>query len=167
MKVCSSRQVGAAVLRIAQSALLFTSLADLFIQTPSQLLWEASSNMLHLMREDCSYTYPPLSIARYSFIQLSELEQCRAKKLAQCFNTAAQDLNPGPLSRESKALPLSHCAYYNRTITFANRLCFYFLNWHTPWVGTWEKQYKYGVKTKKPQRLLTTQMWDKYSRIRS
>ena len=46
--------------------------------------------MLQLMREGCSYTYPPLSIARYSFIQLSELEQCRVKKLAQGFNTAAR-----------------------------------------------------------------------------
>ena len=62
------------------------------------------------MREGCSYTYPPLSIARYSFIQLNKLEQCRVKKLAQCFNTAAQDSNPGSLSRESEALPLSHCA---------------------------------------------------------
>ena len=32
------------------------------------------------------------------------------KKLAQGFNTAAQDSNPGSLSRESEALPLSHCA---------------------------------------------------------
>ena len=60
------------------------------------------------MREGCSYTYPPLSIARYSFIQLSELEQCRVNKLARGFNTAAQDSNPGPLSREAEALPLSH-----------------------------------------------------------
>ena len=30
----------------------------------------------------------PLSIARYSFIQLSELKQCRVKKLAQGFITA-------------------------------------------------------------------------------
>ena len=37
--------------------------------------------------------------ARYSFLQLRELEQCRVKKLAQGFNTAAQDSNPGPLSR--------------------------------------------------------------------
>ena len=51
-----------------------------------------------------------MPIARYSFIQLSELEQCRIKKLAQGFNTAAQDSNPGSLSRESKALPQSHCA---------------------------------------------------------
>ena len=32
------------------------------------------------------------------------------KKLAQGFNTAAQDSNLGPLSRESEALPLSHCS---------------------------------------------------------
>ena len=57
-----------------------------------------------------SYTYPPLSIVRYTFIKLSELEQCRVKNLAQCFNIAAQDSNPGPLSRESSALSLSHCA---------------------------------------------------------
>ena len=55
------------ILRTVQSALHFTSLTDLFTQTPSRLLWEASSHMLQLMREGCSYTYPPLSIARYSF----------------------------------------------------------------------------------------------------
>ena len=49
------------ILRIAQSALHFTSLTDLFNQTPSWLLWEASSHMLQLMREGCSYTYQPLS----------------------------------------------------------------------------------------------------------
>ena len=32
------------------------------------------------------------------------------QKLAQGFNTAAQDSNPGSLSRESGGLPLSHCA---------------------------------------------------------
>ena len=56
------------VLRTAQSALHFTSLTDLFTLTPSRLFWEASSHMLQLMREGCLYTYPPLSIARYSFI---------------------------------------------------------------------------------------------------
>ena len=90
------------VLRTAQNALHFTSLADLFNQTPYRLLWEASSYMLQLMSEgcstECSYTYPPLSIARYSFILLSALEQCSMKKLAQGFNTAAQDSNPGSLS---------------------------------------------------------------------
>ena len=81
----------------------------MFTQTPSRLLWEASSHMLQLMREGCSHTYPLLSIARYSCIQLSELEQCRVKKLAQGFITAAQDSNPGSRSRDSEALPLSHC----------------------------------------------------------
>ncbi|KAK2173792.1 hypothetical protein NP493_848g01030 [Ridgeia piscesae] len=52
----------------------------MFNQTPSQLLWEASSHMLQLMREGCLCKYPPLSLARYSFIQLSELEQRREKK---------------------------------------------------------------------------------------
>ena len=52
------------ILRIAQSALHFTSLTDLFNQTPSQLLWVASSHLLQLMHEGCSYTYPLLSIAR-------------------------------------------------------------------------------------------------------
>ena len=48
------------ILRIAQSALHFTSLAVLFNQTPSQLLWEACSHMLQLMREGCSHTYQSL-----------------------------------------------------------------------------------------------------------
>ena len=56
------------------------------------------------------YTYPPTSIARYSFIQLRELEQCRVKKLVQGFNAAEQDSNPGFRSRESETLPMSHCA---------------------------------------------------------
>ena len=34
------------------------------------------------------------------------------KKIAQGFNTAAQDSNPGSRSRESEALPLSHCARF-------------------------------------------------------
>ena len=102
------------ILRTIQSTLHYTSLTDLFTQTPSRLLWEASSHMLHLMRDGCSYTYPPLSKGRYSFIKLSELEQCRVKKFAQGFNTAAQDSNPGSRSRKSEALPLSHCTLQGR-----------------------------------------------------
>ena len=66
--------------------------------------------MLQLMHEGCSYTYPLLSIAKYSFIQLSELEQCRVKTLAEGFHTAAKDSNPGARSREFETIPLSHCA---------------------------------------------------------
>ena len=49
-------------------------------------------------------------------MQLSELEQCRVKQLAQGFNTAAQDTNPGPLSRESEALSLSYSALHAKRI---------------------------------------------------
>ena len=44
------------VLRTVQSALHFTSLTDLFTQTLFRLLLEASSHMLQLMFEGCSYT---------------------------------------------------------------------------------------------------------------
>ena len=118
------------VLRTAQSALHFTSLTELFTQTPSRLLWEAFSHMLQLMREGSSYTYPPLSIARYSFIQLSELEQCRVKKIAQGFNTAAQDSNPGSRSRESEALPLSHGALQKTLFIHKGLLAISFGNDH-------------------------------------
>ena len=99
------------VLRTVQSALHFTSLTDLFTQTPSQLLWEASSHMLQLMREGCSYTYPPLSIVRYSFIQLSELEHCRVKKLAQGFNTAARIRTQVLVVESPKLYPLVTVLY--------------------------------------------------------
>ena len=83
------------VLRTAQSALhYFTSLTDLFTQTPPRLLWEASNHMLQLMRERLLVH---ISTTVYSqvliFIQLSELEQCRVQKLAQGFNTAARIRN--------------------------------------------------------------------------
>ena len=99
------------VLGTVQNALHFTSLTDLFTQTPSRLLWEASSHMLQLMHEGCSYTYPPLSIARYSFIQLSELEQCRVKKLAQGFNTAARIRTRVFLVRSPEVYPWATALY--------------------------------------------------------
>ena len=63
-----------------QSALHFTSPTDLFNQTPSQLLWETSSHMLQLMRGGSYIVYQPLSIARYTIMQLRKLEQCRVNK---------------------------------------------------------------------------------------
>ena len=47
------------------------------------------------MREDCSYTYPPLSVARYSFIQLGELEQCRLKNICPRFEHRSTGFEPG------------------------------------------------------------------------
>ena len=115
------------VVRTVQSTLHFTFLTDLFTQTPFRLLWEASSHMLQLMRK--GYTYPPLSIFRYLFIQLSELEKCGVKKLAQGFNTAAQDSNPGSCNQESEALPLSHCTLQTQTNAGLNQSInqFYFV----------------------------------------
>ena len=56
---------------------------------------------LQLMREGCSYTYPP-GTHLYSCVNWNKSE-----KLAQGFNTTAQDLNLGPLSREF--VVVSHC----------------------------------------------------------
>ena len=100
------------VLSTIQSALHITSLTDLFTQTPSRLHWEASSHMLQLMREGCSCTYPPLSIVRYSFKQLSELEQCRVKKLAQGFNTAVRIRTRVIVVESPKLYPWTTLTFY-------------------------------------------------------
>ena len=47
-------------------------LAALFIRTPTWLLWEAFNHM-QVLHTDYSLTFPPLSTARYSFLQLSKL----------------------------------------------------------------------------------------------
>ena len=65
--------------------------------------------MLQLMREDCSYTYPPLSIARYSFIQLSELEQCRVKNFPMALTPQHTIRNCVLLVESPKLYPLNHC----------------------------------------------------------
>ena len=76
-----THKVKVLIQRSIQSSGLFKALYTLLPwQTPSQLHWEAFSHMLQLMHEGCLYTYPPLSTARYSFIQLSELEQCKMKQ---------------------------------------------------------------------------------------
>ena len=62
----------------AQSALHFPPLADLFIPTPFSASLGSILAMQQL-RNEYSLTFPPLSIARYSFIQLSRL-RCREVK---------------------------------------------------------------------------------------
>ena len=63
-------------------------LVDLFIPTPILLLLEAFSHASITVR-NCSLTFPPLSTARYSFMQLSEVgchgnnENAIASKLQQ------------------------------------------------------------------------------------
>ena len=91
------------VLRTVQSALHFTSV---FTQTPFWLLLEASSQ---LMREGCSYTYPPLPIVRYSFIQQRELEQCREKNLSNVLTPQHRIRSRFPVVESPKLYPI---AYY-------------------------------------------------------
>ena len=66
----------------AQSALHFAPLIDLFIPTPFSASLGSILAMQQL-RNDYSLTFPPLSIARYSFIQLSRLRRREVKENAQ------------------------------------------------------------------------------------
>ena len=82
----------------AQGALHFLpSLADLFILTP----FSASLGSILAMQQlhnDYSLTFPPLSIARYSFIQLSRLRRREVKENAQTSKRYQRGFEPG-LSR--------------------------------------------------------------------
>ena len=66
----------------AQSALHFPPLADLFIPTPFSAFLGSILAMQQL-RNDYSLTFPPLSIAMYSFIQRSRLRRREVKENAQ------------------------------------------------------------------------------------
>ena len=58
-----------------------------------------------------SLTCPPLSIARYSFVQLSQLGRQWRERKCPIFETVAKgDSNPGSLDCESSVLPLSYRA---------------------------------------------------------
>ena len=81
----------------AQSALHFPPLADLFIPTPFSASLGSILAMQQL-RNDYSLTFPPLSIARYSFIQLSLLRRREVKENAQTSIRYQRGFEPG-LSR--------------------------------------------------------------------
>ena len=83
------------VLWIVQNALHLTP-ADLFIPTPSRLSGRHSTT-LQLQREDYSFTHLPLSVARYSFIQLSELWQRGMNEITKASKRQPEDSNPGSL----------------------------------------------------------------------
>ena len=81
----------------AQSALHFPPLADLFIPTPFSASLGSILAMQQL-RNDYSLTFPPLSIARYSFIQLSRLRRREVKENAKTSKRQQRGFEPG-LSR--------------------------------------------------------------------
>ena len=71
-----------------------------------------------ITREDYSLTFPPPSISRYSFIQLSELGRRRENENAQTSKRSQIDSNPDSIDCESGILSLSHRApqmYTNST----------------------------------------------------
>ena len=109
----------------AQSALhLLPSLTDLFIPTPLSACPGSILAMQQLRAMTTSLTFPPLSIARYSFIKLSQ--QGRRWKEGNCpiFQTVAKgDSNPGSLDCESGILPLSYRAPHYECV--ANSLQIY------------------------------------------
>ena len=85
------------VRRTAQSALHSPPLVDLFIPTPFSASLGSILAMQQL-RNDYSLTFPPLSIARYSFIQLSRLRRREMKENAQTSKRYQRGFEPG-LSR--------------------------------------------------------------------
>ena len=83
-------------------------MAHLFIPTP---IPGSILAMLQLRAKTKSLTCPPLSIARYSFIQLSQLGRQWRERKSPIFETVTKgDSNPGPLDCESGILPLSYSA---------------------------------------------------------
>ena len=53
--------------------------------------------MPQLLLEDYSFRNPPLSVARYSVLQLSELWQRGMKEIAKASKQQQEDSNPGSL----------------------------------------------------------------------
>ena len=96
----------------AQSASHFLpSLTDLFFPTPFSASPGSILARQQLRANTKSLTFPPLSIARYSFIQLSQ--QGRQWREGKCpiFQTVPKgDSNPGSHDCESGILPLSNRA---------------------------------------------------------
>ena len=72
--------------------------AVLFIPMPSRPLWEAFSHAAITTQRLFLFIYPPLSIARYPFIQLSELRQCGVNETTPETKRLRVHLPSGPLS---------------------------------------------------------------------
>ena len=100
----------------------FHPLADLFIPRPSQLLWEAFSHAA-IARRLFVHISTTVCIARYSFIQLSELWQRGVIKLAKGSKRPQWDLKPGSLghltgmpSRPGAVAPCAACTSTRMTL---------------------------------------------------
>ena len=96
----------------AQSASHFLpSLTDLFNPTPTRHSPGSILARQQLRAKTKSLTFPPLSIARYSFIQLSQQGRQWRERKCPIFETVPKgDSNPGSHDCESGILPLSYRA---------------------------------------------------------
>ena len=87
------------MLRTEHSALHFISLADLF----NRISFGHLQNLF-------VYKYPPRSITRYQFTQLSELEQRRMSQFARGFTQQHKIRTRQLLIKSPAFYPLRHCA---------------------------------------------------------
>ena len=109
----------------AQSAFHFwPSLTNLFIPTPFSASPGSILARQQLRAKTKSLTFPPLCIARYSFIQLSRQRHQWKEGKCPIFQMVAKgDSNPGSLDCESGILPLSYRAPLPR-VTFRIRAAY-------------------------------------------
>ena len=122
-------------------ALTITLLADLFIQRQVQLLWEAFSLAAITARQTIRSHNPSLSLAGYSFIQLSELGQCGVnKKLPNSFEAArvgnrtwiimTQTWTLNHSTTALHVLPIPLVTYCTTTLRRMQRLIIVINSWH-------------------------------------
>ena len=94
---------------LGRSKRFLPSLTDLFIPTPFSASPGSILARQQLRAKTTSLTFPPLSIAMYTFIQLSQQGRQLRERKCPIFETVAKgDSNPGSLDCESGILPLSY-----------------------------------------------------------
>ena len=112
---CSCTRLGRNISYILDVINNQAKLQDLFLVCPLYIpaskhqldLTGKHSAMLQLLHEHNSFTYPPLSITSYSFIQLIEKSDSRQRgvnEIAKASKRQQVDENPGSLNWESDVL---------------------------------------------------------------
>ena len=101
----TSKKVQYPVIRSSRSSLYFTPRQTWSIKYTPEFSGK-HTDAPQLRRNDCSYEQSPLSIARYSFIQLSQLERRRVKnKLTRVLTPQQMIRTRVPLVESPKLYP--------------------------------------------------------------
>ena len=103
-----------------------------------------------MTREDYSLTFPSPSIARYSFIQLSELwRQWRERKCPN-FETVAKWIRTQVLSIESQTFHRWATAlhYIHVTDHVAQLFILKWMNFYSLWIMFWNESQRFGFSTR-------------------